>query len=303
MKKYLFILFVIVSACKQADKTPDIFNFVAAEISGFQNNNNKFVGIHLNQSIQLKFSSPLNINSAKEKIKMGLSQTGEEIPLNFKFSLKDSLVEISPQKELKILSKYVLEIPSDLISSRNTKLNTDTRIVLITQIDESDKFPRITDEALLDKVQSQTFKYFWDFGHPVSGLARERNSSGDIVTSGGSGFGVMAILVGIERKFITREEGLTRLLKITEFLDKKAQKFHGTFPHWLNGVDGKVVPFSPKDDGADLVETSYLMQGLLTARQYFNGNTVDETKLRTNINTLWKGVEWTWFRKNKEENC
>ncbi len=100
--------------------------------------------------------------------------------------------------------------------------------------------------------------------------------------------------------FISKADGLTRMQKIVGFLKNTAQKFHGAFPHWLNGTTGAVIPFSTKDDGADLVETSYLMAGLLTARQYFNGAGADETTLRADINTLWNGVEWSWFRKSSE---
>jgi hypothetical protein len=153
---------------------------------------------------------------------------------------------------------------------------------------------------LLELVQRQTFKYFWDFAHPVSGLARERNTSGDLVTSGGSGFGMMAVIVGISRNFITRNEGLDRLQKMVTFLKTNADKFKGAFPHWLSGSTGKVIPFSQKDNGADLVETAFLMQGLLTARQYFNSSTTAETKLREDINSLWNAVEWNNFRKNNE---
>ena len=167
------------------------------------------------------------------------------------------------------------------------------------EIDSTNKFPVISDEALLTLVQKQTFKYFWDFGHPMSGLARERNTSGDVVTSGGSGFGIMTIPVAIERKFINRAEGLERMQKIVGFLKDKTQKFHGAFPHWINGATGAVIPFSTKDNGADLVETSYLIQGLLTARQYFNGTETAETTLRADINTIWYGVEWDWFQKDK----
>jgi hypothetical protein len=168
------------------------------------------------------------------------------------------------------------------------------------EVDSTDKFPVISDEALLTLVQQQTFRYFWDFAHPVSGLARERNTSGDVVTSGGSGFGIMTIPVAIERKFITRAEGLQRMQKITGFLKTNAQKFHGAFPHWINGSTGAAVPFSTKDDGADLVETSFLIQGLLTARQYFDASNPAEAALRDDINTIWHAVEWDWFRKNGE---
>ena len=151
----------------------------------------------------------------------------------------------------------------------------------------------------MDIVQQATFKYFWDFGHPVSGLARDRfGGSNDIVTSGGSGFGIMAIPVGIERGFITRQQGVERLLKILNFLTVNADKFHGAFSHWLNGTTGKVIPFSTQDDGGDLVETAFLVQGLLAVRQYFNQSTDEEIQIRTLITSIWEGVEWDWYRKD-----
>jgi hypothetical protein len=186
-------------------------------------------------------------------------------------------------------------------SCNNDKVEQPDTIKPVTfSIDSTDKFPVISDDALLTLVQKQTFKYFWDFGHPVSGLARERNTSDDVVTSGGSGFGIMTIPVAIEREFITRAQGLERMQKIVGFLKTNAKTFHGAFPHWLNGATGAVVPFSTKDDGADLVETSYLIQGLLTARQYFDGADAAETALRNDINTIWYAVEWDWFRKDNE---
>jgi len=164
---------------------------------------------------------------------------------------------------------------------------------------DPDKFPRISDSALLTLVQEQTFTYFWDFGHPVSGLARERATSGDVVTIGGSGFGVMAILAGIQRNFITRPQGLARIQTMVNFLSTRVQRYHGAFPHWLNGATGATVPFSTQDDGADLVETAYLVQGLLAARQFFNsGADPAEATVRDSINSIWKGVDWSWFRQN-----
>ena len=155
----------------------------------------------------------------------------------------------------------------------------------------------MTDEQLLDMVQHYTFRYFWDFAHPVSGMARERsNGNPDIVTMGGSGFGIMAIVVGTERGWVTRTEAVNRMLQIVSFL-QYADRFHGVFPHWMNGNTGNVYPFSQFDDGADLVETAFLMQGLLTARQYFNQNNAYEAALRDVIDGLWEDVEWNWFRQ------
>lgn len=154
----------------------------------------------------------------------------------------------------------------------------------------------MSDTAMLTMLEKATFRYFWDYAHPVSGLIRERLGSGETVTFGGSGFGVMAILVGIERGFITRDQGVQRMLKILNFLTTKAQTFHGAFPHWMNGTTGAVIPFRPEDDGGDLVETGFMMEGLLTARQFFNQNTTDENSIRSMITNLWQAVDWNWYR-------
>jgi hypothetical protein len=163
----------------------------------------------------------------------------------------------------------------------------------------------LSDTALLELVQKQTFKYFWDFAHPVSGLARERSNvayeyGSEVVTTGGSGFGVMSVIVAAERGWIKRDTAARFLLKLVSFLSK-ANSYHGAFPHWLNGATGQTIPFSRKDDGADLVETSYLFQGLLCARQYFSGDNRIERDLRNRINWLWNDIEWNWFTKGGEE--
>ena len=163
----------------------------------------------------------------------------------------------------------------------------------------------LSDTALLELVQKQTFNYFWAFAHPVSGMSRERSNAAydygdEVVTSGGTGFGVMSVVVATDRKWITRDTAAKFLLKMVKFLGK-ANAYHGVFPHWMNGATGTIIPFSRKDDGADLVETSYLMQGLLCARQYFNNNSNVENELRNRINGLWNDVEWNWFTKAGED--
>lgn len=165
----------------------------------------------------------------------------------------------------------------------------------LTKLDTSDKFDRIPSDDLLTFVQERTFGYFWDHAHPVSGLSRERLGSGNIVTSGGSGFGVMTIPVAIERGFITRDEGAQRMLTIATFLDEKAERFHGAFSHWLDGDTGKAIAFSTKDNGADLVETALLIQGLLAVQQYFNLDNATESVIRQKITAIWEAVEWDWF--------
>ncbi|MEQ8816418.1 MAG: glucoamylase family protein [Thalassobaculum sp.] len=164
----------------------------------------------------------------------------------------------------------------------------------------------LSDEALLELVQRQTLAYFWDFGHPVSGLARERSNPDpgydylETVCSGGSGFGIMAMLVGAERGFIPRPAVLDRVRQIVEFLGR-AEAHHGVFPHFLHGTTGAAISFSPQDDGGDLVETSYLMMGLLSARQYFASAATAEAGLRAAIDRLWHAVEWDWHTQGGQD--
>lgn len=168
---------------------------------------------------------------------------------------------------------------------------------------DASMFPAISDDSLLTLTEYQTFQYFWDGAEPVSGAARERihidgvypAHDENIVTSGGTGFGIMAIIAATERGFITREQSVQRLTKLVDWLGH-ADRFHGAWPHWMVGETGKVKPFSPKDNGGDLVETSYLAQGLLCARQYFKDGTDAEKQLAAEIDALWKGIEWSWYR-------
>lgn len=164
----------------------------------------------------------------------------------------------------------------------------------------------ISDEALLDSVQRRTFQYFWEGAEPVSGMARERfHVDGDYgqhnkntVTSGGSGFGIMAIIAGIDRGYVTREQGLERMERIVSFLEK-ADSFKGVYPHWWDGETGKVVGFSDKDNGGDLVETSFLFQGLLALHQYYVNGTDAEKAVAARVDKLWKNVDWNWHRNGK----
>lgn len=253
-----------------------------------------------NAVIKLMFNNA--VDRATVSSSVSLNENGATIvPANLTYENADSAIVIIPQSTSKYLTRYTISITRQLLSVNKGKFNTDLTLNFVTQIDSTDKFAVISDNALLDLVQQQTFKYFWDYAHPVSGLARERsNATPETVTSGGSGFGIMAIPVAINRNFISRSQGLARMQKIVDFLKNKAQKFHGAFPHWMNGTTGTVIPFSTKDNGADLVETSLLMQGLLTARQYFNETGAAETALRNDINLMWNAVEWSWFRQNNQ---
>ena len=245
--------------------------------------------------INIKFKSKVDTSLFK---KNKLFFTGDiDTSYSHKFDKGSINLSVVPLKPIKSLTSYRMVM--DVGSNLGGLINEGFTFKFITRIDTLPKFPAISDDSLLTLVQKRTFRYFWDYGHPVSGLARERFGSGDIVTSGGSGFGLMAIIVGIDRKFITRQEGFERFRKITDFLlNPSTDRFHGAYPHWLNGSTGKVSPFSLKDDGGDLVETAFLIQGLLTVREYFINGSAEEKSLCDSIQKIWENVDWSWYRKN-----
>jgi hypothetical protein len=183
----------------------------------------------------------------------------------------------------------------------------------------------ISDSALLTIVQRQTFRYFWNGAHPVSGLARERSNTvkalyywdyineaddepnlsvagfgKEACAIGGTGFGIMATVVAVERKWIGKDTAIKRLIKIVDFL-ARADCFHGIYPHFMNGTTGKTIPFGRLDDGADIVETSYLLMGLLSARQYFNGNSIEEKYFRKRVQQIWEAANWNWHTQNSNQ--
>jgi len=244
----------------------------------------------LGSTLHLEFSDILDTVQIKSKFTLSGNAlynvtTGSDL----------KTVQLTCPVELEGYKKYNFAISPTLKSvSGNTFGGFNNSFT--TEVDSTLKFPLITDDELLTLIQKQTFRYFYNFGHPVSGMARERNSSGDLVTSGGSGFGVMALIVGMERGFISRSEGITRLTKIINFLET-CNRFHGAWPHWLNGNNGNVIPFSEKDNGGDLVETAYMAQGLLTMRQYLNPASTDENGLINRINALYNGIEWDWYTR------
>ena len=259
-----------------------------------QNLPERIINTSLLPTIKIEFNKPL----LPEKI----------VPQNFQIASSTAITPtITLEKNNTILNiipttltqntRYSFWI-SDKITGQNGESFPSYSVYFYTAPDTLYE-KTMTDEELLTLVQKQTFKYFYDYAHPSSGMARERLGSEDIVTSGGSGFGVMAFIVAMERNFITRKEGLAHIEKILTFLEK-ADKFHGAWSHWINGSTGKVVSFSQKDDGGDLVETSYMAQGLITLRQYLHSKDSYESSLQKRINNLLNNIEWNWYTQNNE---
>jgi hypothetical protein len=163
---------------------------------------------------------------------------------------------------------------------------------------------QLSDDELLTMLQEACFRYYWEGAHPVAGMALESIPGDDrIVATGATGFGIMALIVGVDRSFITRQQGVDRLDKIVTFLEK-APRYHGAWSHFMDGSSAHSLPvFGAIDNGGDLVETAFLMEGLLAARQYFNGPSVPEQSLFRRISNLWEMVEWDWYRHGSQSDA
>ncbi|MFI4889554.1 MAG: glucoamylase family protein [Steroidobacterales bacterium] len=169
---------------------------------------------------------------------------------------------------------------------------------------DTDFLAALPDGELLEAVQRQSFGFFWDAAHPHSGLApdrctRQAGPVDDLVVIAGSGFGVMALIVAVERGWVSRDSALERLGGMLGLLGR-ATRYHGAFPHFMDGSDGATIPFMHDDDGGDLVETSVLCMGLLCARQYFDRDSAPEVRVRGQITALWQSVEWDWYTRDGE---
>jgi hypothetical protein len=212
---------------------------------------------------------------------------------------------------------FILIICSLVVNAQN-KINSN-------EIEPAGIIKDLSDSELLELVQKQTFRYFWHGAHPVSGLTLERSDTvlaeyywdyineawdepnfsktkfgPDACAIGGTGFGIMSIIVAVERKWIDRDTAVGRLIQIADFL-MNAECYHGIYPHFMDGRTGKTIKFDRLDDAADLVETSYLLMGFLCAREYFNKPAPKEIYLRKRITTMWNVANWNWHTNGENK--
>lgn len=271
-------------------------NVVSAEINSRELESQKILrDVTYNTfSLELTFSEAISDQNIESIIRIT-----PVIETEYSVSNDSRTVTLTSLEELDYYRHYYINISSDLAFENGFDFESFNRRFQ-TGLNPERKFPEIPDVQLLNKIQEATFKYFWDFAHPVSGLARERNTSGDTVTIGGSGFGLKAILVGIHRGFISKSEGIQRLHTIVDFL-ASADRFHGVWPHWMHGATGRTIPFSEFDDGGDLVETAFMAQGLITVREFLNDDVQQEAELINNINGLLDTIEWDWYTRDGQD--
>ncbi len=299
---WLVISLLMLCACNRGDheNDDDIITIESVAINGLPVANNQSIGgIDYNHiEVTVSFSRSIDTTAFNRERILFSQPVGDSYIVRFDRNAR-GLTLIADGKAVP-LKRYWMMI--DAGRNLGGMIHETYTVNFSTRLDTLPKFPEISDDSLLTLVQRHTFRYFWDYAHPVSGLTRERNGSGDLVTSGGSGFGLMAVIVAIERGFITRQEGFERLSRIVSFLNAPGtDRFHGAYPHWLNGSSGKAIPFSQRDNGGDLVETAFLVQGLLTVREYFGSGTPQERAMCDTITKIWEEVEWEWYRRDGQQ--
>ncbi|HTR30028.1 MAG TPA: glucoamylase family protein [Puia sp.] len=294
------LVFFLLSGCKKnagPARSPAVaFSFISATIDDSAYAGRTVYNTDSLPVVRIVFSAPVDTTTVPGNV--SLSSPAGAVNVGIAYADNDSVLVVQPKTTLGHLTGYSLTVGSQVRSEADSSLKNPVQVNFVTSIDSSDKFPRISDSALLTLVEQQTFNYFWSGADQNSGMAKERTSQTQ-VTTGGSGFGVMSMLAAAERGFITRSQALGRISTIVDFLGGSATTFHGAFSHWINGSTGATIPFGTQDDGGDIVETSYLIAGLLCARQYFNSTTdPDEISLRSAINTIYSKVDWNWYRQN-----
>jgi len=301
--RYLIIGFLFLSlfACKKEESAggPGTFTVDTVQVNQIiVPNNGKIDNVTLAPiQIRLTFSTPVDTQSLDKSYIYFSGPIGSNYTYQFANDRQSvTLTSTIPAQNYQTYKFYI-----NASVNMGGTLSTTYTCTIGTALDLTPKFPIITTDSLLSLVQSQTLKYFTEHAHPTSMMARERYGSADVVTTGGTGFGLMALVVGMNRGFITHQQGVDQINTIVNFLSNpETDRFHGAFPHWMNGSTGKVIAFSTKDNGADLVETSFLMAGLLTVKEYLKNGSEAEKLICNKIELLWQAVEWDWFRKNDE---
>lgn len=301
----IFILIVTLISCNSDKLVPTSLSVKSISINGLITNKTIVSGVAIQPIYKITFSDPVDKSTVANAISfVNKTFTKNDIPQAIKISYEnnDSVVVILPSAPLGYLQCYELKISTGLKSYNGGNLNTELTQSVQTGINPSDKFKRISDEALLDTIQKATFRYFWQYSNETSGLVPDRNTADkNYCAIGATGFGIMTIPAAIERNFINREEGLARMQKIVAFLKNNVAQYKGVFPHYVNGITGAIIS-DGQLDGYDIVETSFLMMGLLTVRQYFDGVTASETQLRNDITTLYENVDWNWYTNGNQNS-
>jgi hypothetical protein len=161
--------------------------------------------------------------------------------------------------------------------------------------------PFASDDAFLDYVQQANFDYFWYTANPANGLIPDRSATGSACSIAAVGFGLTAIGIGIDHGWISRTQGVARVLTtLNTFLQGPQGTntagiigYKGWFYHFLDMNTALRAPSSELSS----IDTALLLSGILYSKQYFNDTNADETSIRTMADAIFNGVDWNWMAR------
>ncbi|MFH1368572.1 MAG: glucoamylase family protein [Elusimicrobiota bacterium] len=151
---------------------------------------------------------------------------------------------------------------------------------------EFEEISHLPEDELLDFIQKKTFDYFWYEASPVTYLVKDRSTLSSSASTGATGFGLTALCIGVERKWITKRQAETRVVKTLEALKDMVAKENGYFYHWVKSHTGRRDGVSEVSS----VDTALLIGGVLTVREYFSSR-----KIRKLADEIFQAIDWPWM--------
>jgi hypothetical protein len=150
------------------------------------------------------------------------------------------------------------------------------------------------DDQFLNDLEHSNFLYFWEQANPQTGLVRDRCNvharETSIVSSiASTGFGLTAICIGEKRGFVSRAEARLRVIASLSFFWHKLPTHRGFFYHFANINSGERV----WDSEVSSVDTAILLCGILTCKQHFQDETINQL-----AHAIFDRVDWTWLSED-----
>jgi hypothetical protein len=148
------------------------------------------------------------------------------------------------------------------------------------------------DDAFLDELERATFRYFWEQADVQTGLVKDRcnvriDNDGSTVSSiAATGFGLTALCIGSQRRYVPSVEARDRVIASLRFLVSRMPTHRGFFFHWADLHTGERI----WDAEISSIDTAILLCGVLTCRQHFRYREI--TRLAYQI---FNRVDWTWL--------
>lgn len=162
--------------------------------------------------------------------------------------------------------------------------------------------PQGTDKEMLSNLQQETFDYFLHEVDPITGLIADKTQPGFPSSIAVVGMAMSVYIIGVEKKFLSRENAVERILKILRFFynskqgtEKDATGYKGFYYHFLEMQTGKRT----WDSELSTIDTTFFIAGALSAAVYFNNDNKNEIELRKLADDLYRRVNWQWALNNE----